>query len=213
MKVYSTADLRNVALVGHGGAGKTSLVSALLFVAGAVNRLGRVDDGSAVTDYDEEEIERKISLQTAIAHLEWKGRRINLVDTPGYAAFVSDAKPAVAVADAALRRRRGPGRGPGHHRARVGLRRAVRGAGCVRGEQARSRERVVRARGGRDPGALRAYRRADPAADREGARLRRRGRPARRARLPLRQRPLGEDDRGGGATGAWPTRSRPRAQR
>jgi elongation factor G len=102
MKVYSTADLRNVALVGHGGTGKTSLVSALLFAAGAVNRLGRVDDGSAATDYEEEETERKISLQTALAHLDWKGRKVNLIDTPGYAAFVSDAKLGVAVADTAL---------------------------------------------------------------------------------------------------------------
>jgi len=102
MKVYSTADLRNVALVGHGGTGKTSLVSALLFTAGAVNRLGRVDDGSAVTDYEDEETERKISLQTALAHLDWKGRKVNLIDTPGYAAFVSDAKLGVAVADTVL---------------------------------------------------------------------------------------------------------------
>jgi elongation factor G len=102
MKVYSTADLRNVALVGHGGTGKTSLVSALLFAAGAVNRVGRVDDGSAVTDYEDEETERKISLQTALAHLEWKGRKVNLIDTPGYAAFVSDAKLGVAVADTTL---------------------------------------------------------------------------------------------------------------
>ena len=102
MKVYETADIRNVALIGHGDAGKTSLVSAMLFVAGAVNRLGRVEDGTTVTDYDEEEVERKISLQTALAHLEWKNRKVNLLDTPGYAAFVADAKAALAVADAAL---------------------------------------------------------------------------------------------------------------
>ncbi len=102
MKVYDTSDIRNVALVGHGDSGKTSLVSALLFAAGAVNRLGRVEDGTTVTDYDDEEIERKISLQTSLAHAEWRGKKINLIDTPGYAAFVADAKAGLAVADAAL---------------------------------------------------------------------------------------------------------------
>ena len=102
MKVYDAADIRNVALIGHGDCGKTSLASALLFVAGAVNRLGRVDDGTATTDFDEEEIDRKISLQTSLAHLEWRGCKINLIDTPGYAAFAADAKAGLAVADAAL---------------------------------------------------------------------------------------------------------------
>ncbi len=102
MKVYDAPDIRNVALIGHGDCGKTSLASALLFVAGAVNRLGRVDDGTAVTDFDDEEIERKISLQTSLAHLEWRGTKINLIDTPGYAAFAADAKAGLSVADAAL---------------------------------------------------------------------------------------------------------------
>jgi elongation factor G len=102
MKVYDTPDIRNVALIGHGDVGKTSLASALLFVAGAVTRLGKVEDGTTVTDFDDEEIERKISLQTAIAHLEWRGTKINLIDTPGYAAFVADAKAGLAVADAAF---------------------------------------------------------------------------------------------------------------
>jgi elongation factor G len=102
MKVYDAPDIRNVAFIGHGDCGKTSLVSALLFVAGAVNRIGRVDDGTATTDFDDEEIERKISLQTSLAHLEWRGSKINLIDTPGYAAFVADAKAGLSVADAAL---------------------------------------------------------------------------------------------------------------
>lgn len=102
MKIYDTPDIRNVAFIGHGDSGKTSLVSALLFVAGAVNRLGRVDDGTTTTDFDPEEIDRKISLQTALAHLEWKGRKVNILDTPGYAAFVADANGALAVADAAM---------------------------------------------------------------------------------------------------------------
>ncbi len=102
MKVYDTPDIRNVALIGHGDSGKTSLASAMLFLSGAVNRLGKVEDGTTVTDFDEEEIERKISLQTALAHLEWRGRKVNLLDAPGYAAFVADANGALAVADAAL---------------------------------------------------------------------------------------------------------------
>ena len=102
MKVYDAPDIRNVAFIGHGDSGKTSLASALLFVAGAVNRLGRVDDGTATTDFDDEEIDRKISLQTSLAHLEWRGSKINLIDTPGYAAFVADAKAGLSVADAAL---------------------------------------------------------------------------------------------------------------
>jgi elongation factor G len=102
MKVYDAPEIRNVAFIGHGDSGKTSLVSSLLFVAGAVNRLGRVDDGTATTDFDDEEIDRKISLQTSLAHLEWRGTKLNLIDTPGYAAFVADAKAGLSVADAAL---------------------------------------------------------------------------------------------------------------
>jgi elongation factor G len=102
MKVFDTRDIRNVALIGHGDSGKTCVTSALLFAAGAVNRLGSVDDGTAVTDFDEEEIDRKISIQTAVAHLQWKNTKVNLIDTPGYAAFVADAKAGLAVADSAL---------------------------------------------------------------------------------------------------------------
>jgi elongation factor G len=102
MKVYSTPDIRNVAILGHGDSGKTSIASALLFSAGALNRLGKVDDGTAITDFDEEEIERKISLQVALAHAEWNGTKVNLIDTPGYAAFAADAMVAVSVADMAL---------------------------------------------------------------------------------------------------------------
>jgi len=102
MKVYDTPEIRNLALIGHGDAGKTSLASAMLFLAKAVRRLGKVDDGTSVTDFDEEEIERKISLQLALGHLEWKGHKVNLIDTPGYAAFVADAKAGLRVADAAL---------------------------------------------------------------------------------------------------------------
>ncbi len=102
MKVYDAPNIRNVAIVGHGGCGKTSLASALLFDAGAVSRLGRVDDGTTVTDFDPDEIERKISLLAAPAFAEWKKAKINLIDAPGYANFLSEARSALRVADAAL---------------------------------------------------------------------------------------------------------------
>ncbi len=102
MKVYDADQIRNVALVGHSGAGKTQLASALLFDAGAVNRLGAVDDGTTVTDYDEEEISRKHTLSASTAFAEWKKTKINLVDTPGMANFFSDTSCALRVADAAL---------------------------------------------------------------------------------------------------------------
>jgi elongation factor G len=102
MKVYDAASLRNVALVGHSGSGKTQLVSALLFDAGAVNRLGKVDEGTTVTDYDEEEIARKHTLSASIAFAEWTKTKINFIDTPGMANFLSDARAALRVADGAL---------------------------------------------------------------------------------------------------------------
>jgi elongation factor G len=102
MKVYDAQSLRNVALVGHSGAGKTQLLSTLLFDAGAVNRLGRVDEGTTVTDYDEEEIARKHTLAASLAYVEWNRTKINFVDTPGMANFLSDARAAMRVADAAL---------------------------------------------------------------------------------------------------------------
>ena len=102
MKVYDASSIRNVALVGHSGAGKTQLISALLFDTGAVNRLGRVDDGTTVTDYDEEEIARKHTLSCSLAYAEWNKHKINCIDTPGMANFLSDARAALRVADAAL---------------------------------------------------------------------------------------------------------------
>ncbi|MGD9906612.1 MAG: elongation factor G [Vicinamibacterales bacterium] len=102
MKVYDAANIRNVAVVGHGGCGKTQLVSALLFASGMVNRLGRVDDGTTVTDYDPEEIARTHTLSTSLAYAEWRKTKINLLDTPGVANFFADARAAMRVADAAL---------------------------------------------------------------------------------------------------------------
>ncbi|MGE0814375.1 MAG: elongation factor G [Vicinamibacterales bacterium] len=102
MKVYDAASIRNVAVVGHGGCGKTQLVSAMLYSAGMVNRLGTVDDGTTVTDYDPEEIARKHTLSTSLAHAEWKKTKLNLLDTPGVANFFADSRAAMCVADAAL---------------------------------------------------------------------------------------------------------------
>jgi elongation factor G len=102
MKAFSTENIRNLAVIGHGDAGKTQLVSSLLHVAGATTRWGKVDDGTTVTDHDEDSIERKVSLNNNFAHLEHNDTKINLIDTPGYAAFVSHARPALRVADCAL---------------------------------------------------------------------------------------------------------------
>jgi elongation factor G len=97
-----TGKIRNVGVVGHGGVGKTSLVEALLHTAGAVTRLGRVEDGSTTTDFDPDEIKRQISINTAVAFCDWKGHRINLVDTPGYGDFIADARAALRVVEAAV---------------------------------------------------------------------------------------------------------------
>src|SRR3954471_4358661 len=102
MKVYDAAAIRNVAIVGHSGSGKTQLVSAILADTGMVNRFGKVDEGTTVTDYDEEEISRKHTLSAALAYAEWNKTKINLIDTPGMANFLSDARAALRVADAAL---------------------------------------------------------------------------------------------------------------
>ncbi len=102
MTVFETSKIRNVALIGHGTTGKTSLASCLLFTAGATDRLGRVDDGHALTDYTEEEIEHKRSFYTALAHLTWAKTKINLLDTPGYGAFLFEAMGALRAADSAL---------------------------------------------------------------------------------------------------------------
>jgi elongation factor G len=102
MKVYSTQELRNLGIVGHGDAGKTSLVAAMLFATGATSRLGRVDEGTAPTDYDEEEISRKISLNITPAYAEHKGSKVNMIDTPGYAAFIAHARPALRICETAL---------------------------------------------------------------------------------------------------------------
>ncbi len=102
MKAFATENIRNLAVIGHGDAGKTQLVSSMLYVAGSIHRWGKVDEGTTITDYDEDSIERKVSLNNNFAHLEYQDTKMNLIDTPGYAAFVSHARPALRVADCAL---------------------------------------------------------------------------------------------------------------
>jgi elongation factor G len=102
VKTYPSAQIRNVALVGHGGAGKTSLTEALLFCAGAIPRVGRVEDGSTVSDFDPEEQRRQISVSLTLAPFELDGHKVNILDTPGYADFVGDVVAALQAADLAL---------------------------------------------------------------------------------------------------------------
>ena len=101
-KTFPTEKIRNVALVGHGGSGKTSLAEALLFAAGAITRLGRVEDGTTTTDFDPEEARRRISVSLALAPFEHDGHKVNVIDTPGYADFVSDVAAALRAADLAV---------------------------------------------------------------------------------------------------------------
>jgi len=102
MKDYTVEKLRNVCLMSHGGAGKTTLAEAMLFNTGVLDRFGKVNDGNTTTDYDPEEIKRKISISTAIAPCEWKDHKINVIDTPGYFDFVGEVKQGIRVSDAAI---------------------------------------------------------------------------------------------------------------
>jgi len=102
LKRYSGETIRNIALAGHQGTGKTSLVEAMLFDTGAIDRLGRVDEGTAKTDFDPDETRRRISINLALAPVEWKGTKVNVVDTPGYLDFVGEVISGMRVADAAV---------------------------------------------------------------------------------------------------------------
>ncbi len=102
MKQYSTEQLRNVGLFSHGGAGKTTLSEAMLFQSGAINRMGLVEEGTTVSDYDPEETKRHISVQLSVLPFEWAGKKVNLIDTPGYADFVGEVREAIRVVDSAL---------------------------------------------------------------------------------------------------------------
>jgi len=102
LKNYSSDRIKNIGLFSHSGAGKTSLAEAMLFTAGAIDRLGKIDDGNTTLDYDPEEIKRKISISLGLAPLEWKDFKINIVDTPGYFDFVGEVKSALRVVDGAI---------------------------------------------------------------------------------------------------------------
>ncbi len=102
MKQYPPERLRNVVLLSHGGAGKTSLAEAMLFTAKATTRLGRVEEGNTVSDWDPDEIKRHISVSTSVLPLEWRDHKINVLDAPGYADFVGEIKSALRAADAAV---------------------------------------------------------------------------------------------------------------
>ncbi|MDD3368575.1 MAG: elongation factor G [Lachnospiraceae bacterium] len=102
MEVYTTDKIRNVVLMGHGGAGKTSLVEAMAYLAGLTSRIGKVTDGNTISDFGKEEQKRQFSISTSVVPLEWEGIKINLLDTPGYFDFVGEVEEAVSAADAAI---------------------------------------------------------------------------------------------------------------
>lgn len=102
MKIYETKNIRNVAILGHGGAGKTTLCEAMFYEAGQSSRLGKVENGTTVSDFEPEEIKRKFSIRTSLVPIEWKDYKLNLLDTPGYFDFVGGIKEAMSVADSAL---------------------------------------------------------------------------------------------------------------
>jgi elongation factor G len=102
VKIYEGKDIRNVGLVGHGDSGKTSLAAGIFYAAEATNRLTSVDEGNTITDFDEEESQRKITISTSLAFVEWKKSKINLLDTPGFNTFINDTQAALVAADAAL---------------------------------------------------------------------------------------------------------------
>lgn len=102
MKEYLGDKIRNVAIIGHGGSGKTSVTEALLYRSGAITRMGRVEDSNTTTDFEPEEIKHKVTISVAIAPVEWRDKKINFLDTPGYADFVGEVKSALRASDSAL---------------------------------------------------------------------------------------------------------------
>ena len=102
MANYQTEQIRNVALIGHGGDGKTSLVEAMLFLSKAIDRLGKSSEGTTVSDFDPEEKKRSISISTSLAYVEWNDTKINILDAPGFFDFVGEVNQAIRVADSAI---------------------------------------------------------------------------------------------------------------
>jgi elongation factor G len=102
MANFEVDKIRNIAVIAHGGAGKTSLVEAMLFDSGAIDRLGNVQDGTTTTDFEPEEIERKITISSSLAFCSWKGCKLNLLDTPGFINFLEDTRGCLRAADGAI---------------------------------------------------------------------------------------------------------------
>src|SRR4051812_35747636 len=102
MKAYTSDQLRNVVLMGHGGSGKTSLAEAMLFCSGALTRMGKVEDRNTVSDFDDQEHAHRYSISTSLIPVEWDGHRINVLDTPGYPDFEGEAIAAASAAEAAI---------------------------------------------------------------------------------------------------------------
>ncbi|MBO5032083.1 MAG: elongation factor G [Lachnospiraceae bacterium] len=102
MNIYTTDKIRNVVLLGHGGAGKTSLVESMAYLAGITSRMGKVEDGNTVSDFGKEEQKRKISISTSVVPVEWEGVKINILDAPGYFDFIGEVEEAISAADAAI---------------------------------------------------------------------------------------------------------------
>ena len=163
--------IRNVAVTGHRGTGKTSLVEAMLFQSGAINRLGTVEQGTTTSDWDEDEQRRQMSLASSICHLEWQGRKINLIDAPGDAGFSGDTIAALRVVEGALITASAV-MGVEVQTTRVWDRcRAARAAARGRREHARPRARRLLSRPRALPLAALGALRRDPPSDRERARL------------------------------------------
>ena len=99
MKEYGTEAICNIAIVGHGGSGKTSLSELILYTAGETTRIGKVEEGNTTSDYTPNEIEKQISISTGLMHVEWNGKKLNILDTPGYSDFVGEVKSALKVSD------------------------------------------------------------------------------------------------------------------
>ena len=102
MNVYTTDKIRNVVLLGHGGSGKTSLAEAMCYLAGMTKRMGSIENGNTISDYDKEEIKRKLSIKTSLIPIPWGENKVNILDTPGFRDFIGETEEAVAVADAAV---------------------------------------------------------------------------------------------------------------
>jgi elongation factor G len=102
LKQYSPDAIRNIAFIGHSGSGKTSISELLLFTAGEINRIGRVEEGNTISDFNPNEIERQISISSTPLHLDWKDKKINILDTPGYSDFIGQVIASLYVADTAV---------------------------------------------------------------------------------------------------------------